>query len=152
MYFTEKEIKNNKISELSCINWYEKGLELYKKSDYKEAIECFEMALTANTDNLNALSKKASSLYHLGKFKKAVKCYNKIIEMYPHTPDSIKAWRNKGYILFLQGKFKETIECYDKVLNFFPGDMDTRLKRDEIRKLLKQNLKLLKRNNSGTVR
>ncbi len=57
---------------------------------------------------------KGNLLKGLGEYKKAIECYNKILE-YDYRGFSV--WSSKGNCLASLGKHKEAIECFDIVLH-----------------------------------
>ena len=60
---------------------------VYDKWDFQTAIKLYDRVLNKNPNHVGALMNKASSLRHLGKYDKAIRCYNKIIKMLPETMD-----------------------------------------------------------------
>lgn len=132
---SEKE-SNGKTGKMSSDDYYEEGMLLYNKEDYIKAIKYFNRALRLNPENVKAWNSKAYTLYYISAFKRAVKCYNRIIELFPDTPDAIKAWRRKAYIFFLEGKYEEAVISYNKVLEVFPNDTYIKIQREKALNLI----------------
>jgi len=63
------------------------------------------------------LALKGASLSSLGKYKEAIVCFNKVLEIDPRDAET---WNNKGDALGTLGKYKEAIECYDTALKLNP--------------------------------
>ena len=55
---------------------------------------------------------KGVTLYNLGEYEDAIKCYNKALEI---GPNYAFVWKDKGDSLCKLGDYKESFECYKKV-------------------------------------
>lgn len=80
----------------------------------------------------NLLFNNADILEEEGKLKKAIECYDKILEIKP------KDWQvlfNKAQILVRLRKYNEAIKCYDKAIIIYPKDKTA---FEEKQKLLKK--------------
>jgi tetratricopeptide (TPR) repeat protein len=62
---------------------------------------------------------KGSSLRNLGKYSKAIECYNKAIEI---DPNYSIAFNNKGKSLESLGKYSESIECFNRAIEINPNN------------------------------
>jgi tetratricopeptide (TPR) repeat protein len=74
----EKTDKNTAIFYYTASDWGEKGKALASKSEYKEAIECYNKALKIEQENVEILEYKAVALEKINKYKEALECYEKI--------------------------------------------------------------------------
>ena len=74
-----------------------------------------------DTNDVWGWRNKGGTLYFLGKYDEAIKCYDKAIEI---DPDNSVVWNNKGLALSSLGKYDEAIKCYDKVIEIDPNDAD----------------------------
>jgi tetratricopeptide (TPR) repeat protein len=92
------------------------GNEHYYKREYAKAIEQYEIVIK-DPNYANACFNKGSALSHLGKYEEAIKCFDKVIELYPKIPD---VWYNKCTSLLYLGKHEEAIKCFDKVIELKP--------------------------------
>ena len=54
---------------------------------------------------------KGVTLYNLGEYEDAIKCYNKALEI---SPNYAFVWKDKGDSLCKLGDYKESFECYEK--------------------------------------
>jgi tetratricopeptide (TPR) repeat protein len=64
-------------------------------------MRCCERSISLNPSNALAFNIKGNILYNLGKYKEAIECYNKAIEI---EPLFVKAWYNKKMASELQLK------------------------------------------------
>jgi tetratricopeptide (TPR) repeat protein len=62
---------------------------------------------------------KGDSYFYLGDFDKAIKYYNKGIELKPENPE---AWVMKGDAYYFLGDCDEAIKTYDKALELEPDN------------------------------
>lgn len=114
-------------------NWNTKGLDLYKKGKYKEAVECFNKVLSDDPGAFKVWNNKGNALYKIGNYETALSCYDKALEL---SPDYGNAWYGKGCTLILIKKYGEAIKCFNKVLSINPEDSDAKKKKEEILSIL----------------
>lgn len=60
-------------------SWQEKGVKLAQQGKYREAIECFDKAISENSSDYKALINKGKALYALDSYEEALKCYDKAL-------------------------------------------------------------------------
>jgi tetratricopeptide (TPR) repeat protein len=151
--FFEKvlEIEPNNIEALNS-----KGISLYRLGEYEGANSCFNKVLKIDPKNIVALNNleiqhyddehatggdltvpfphdadawnnKGYALANLGKYKEAIKCYDRAIKV---DPNNAEAWCSKGSTLHKLNKdstlhklnkYKKAIVCYDKALEIDPN-------------------------------
>jgi len=63
--------------------WVDYGNIYYSQSNYNQAIQYYDAALTIEPYNLRALLNKGNSLYLLGRYSESVDCYNMVLEIDP---------------------------------------------------------------------
>jgi len=61
---------------------------------------------------------KAVALSKQGKFREAIECIDKALEL---EPQELQLWTNKALFLFDLGKYQEVIRCCDQILKIDPG-------------------------------
>ncbi|MEQ8168925.1 MAG: tetratricopeptide repeat protein [Candidatus Eremiobacterota bacterium] len=114
-------------------NWNTKGLELYKKGQYKEAVECFNRVLNDDPKAFKVWNNKGNALYKLGNYEKALLCYDKALEV---SQDYSNAWYGKGCTLLQVKKYEEALACFNRVLALNPDDGDAKKKKENIISLM----------------
>ena len=76
-------------------------------------MEYFNKALAVNPNYATAWYTKGSSLYNLGKYNEAIRCYYIASEI---NPKYAKAWYNRGDVLNSLGKYNEAIQSFDRAI------------------------------------
>jgi len=105
-----------------------KGLDLYNKGKYEEAINCFDKALKINDDVYQVWNNKGLVYYKLKKYEEAVKCFEKALSI---NPGYTTAWYNKGSALFMMKNYNGAIVCFDKVLSQDPKHSGAKSKKEQ---------------------
>ena len=103
--------------ELSLRELLLKGNEHYYKTEYNEAIECYDKALELDASNHEAWFDKGCALGEQKKHNEAIECYDKALRIKPYYAYALY---NKGNVLNAWGMHNEAIECYDKALRIKP--------------------------------
>jgi len=76
---------------------------------YYEILDYSSTILAKDPLNLKALKYKAYALYFLGRYDKAIPCYDKAIELEPESPST---YAGKSRALEKLGRFEEAKDCY----------------------------------------
>ena len=123
------KISEEKGTETSGIIWNNKGLTHCNIGQFRNAIRCFKNSYIKKGQNYtNALNNEGLAYYYLGKkeknkqereksFKKAINCFNKVIEL---NPNHSNAYNNKGSALLESGWDEESSTCIYKSLELNP--------------------------------
>jgi tetratricopeptide (TPR) repeat protein len=101
-------------------NNFTKDNELNKNSKHND-VQFLE------EDIEDAYNIKGYALGKLKKYKEAIVCYNKAIEINPGYAD---AYNNKGNALYNLKKYKEAIVCYNKAIKIDPGHTEAYFNKD----------------------
>ncbi len=133
MFLTSKDYQQalNSLEKITSLNpelkeiyqtlAFNKGLELYRRSDFKNAYNAFDKALKypGNPDiYTKALYWKAETLYRFNSFKAAEKWYKQFLKRKSavKTEYYAVALYNLGYTAFHQKKYDEAISYFNKFL------------------------------------
>lgn len=117
----ESNLKQKNVENFTAEDWYSRGLSLYNKPQYIEAIEAFENALKKNPK----MSKAAYAIGYLhsrlGEHVEAIEAYDKAIEI---NPEFSEAWNNRGTVLDNQGNTDEALKAYNKAIEVNPNNSE----------------------------
>ena len=94
--------------------WFNKGVALFGKGQFEEAIACFDRAIEINPRYADAWYHKGVALGNLGRSGEEIACYDRAIEI---NPRDAEAWFNKGAALGNLGRIKEALPCLEKAYN-----------------------------------
>ena len=89
--------------------------------DYHKAIEFYDKVLTMDSENVEALAKKAKTLARLYNFSESFELVDKALGI---EPNSVIALDAKGFVLTRQGNYSEAIEYFDKAIAIDPNFLD----------------------------
>lgn len=73
--------------------------------------------MSKDEKNADAWNDKGVALKNIGKYERAIKCYDEAIKL---KRDYHLAWNNKGIALFILRKYNKAIECFEEVLRIMP--------------------------------
>jgi Tfp pilus assembly protein PilF len=79
--------------QTTAIEWYNKGVDLYKEGNYNESIKAYEKAIKINPQDLDAWGNKGLAFDAQGNYSGAINAYDEAIRL---DPNDAKAWYNKG--------------------------------------------------------
>ncbi|SMC09081.1 VWA domain-containing protein [Nitratiruptor tergarcus] len=116
--------------------------EAYSRGNYESAVEEFRK-ITAIKKSPQSYYDLANALYKSGKYKEAIRYYNKV-----QTDDKELEFRklhNLGNSYFKLQKYKKAIEMYEKALKI-KEDKDTRFNLELAKKMLKKQQQKQKNN------
>jgi len=112
-----EEIPSSTPEELESWEYSNKGVSLCNLGHVKQAISCFDRALSINPQNPNTWVNKAVAFGTLGRIEEELECYERALAI---APESIEAWYNKGSALSNLGRYSEAISCYNRALTINP--------------------------------
>jgi tetratricopeptide (TPR) repeat protein len=90
------------------------GILIYWKLLYISSIECFDIALRINQDDIDALKNKGIALSNLKKYDEAIESFDEAIRI---NPDCTDAWNSKGMVLFNLKKYDESKKCLEMAIS-----------------------------------
>ena len=98
-----------------CIaNLLAEGQLLVDKNELKNALECFDQALTLQPKHAETLIKKGGVLEKLNRFDEAVACYDRAIEA---DNSQTIAYLHKGGLFNRMSRYEEALQCYEHALH-----------------------------------
>lgn len=117
-------------------NLIREGNKAYADSDFTEALECYERALTLNPSSLTADYNKALALTHLRSeedvangndaWLQADSIFEYVAKISSDPGLAEKSQYNRGNIAYGMGDFKKSIDMYKKALRINPSNVQTR--------------------------
>jgi TonB family protein len=99
-----------------------KGVELYNKGSYKEAVAALQRTVKATPNDPEARTYLALSQLKLGKNKDAEKMLGKSLELDPNQPNARKAL---AWVLLLRNKLKESVKQIEALQALEPLDAES---------------------------
>ena len=114
---TGRQITKAHDSSQTVSFWCNKGLSLVTLGQHKEAISCFDKALSIDPADAMSWCNKGATLVNLGQYESAISCLDKAIAI---DPAHALAWSNKAGALVELGQSKDALACYDKALILEP--------------------------------
>jgi tetratricopeptide (TPR) repeat protein len=98
--------------------WKNLGNALYKQEKLDEALDCYQQALSLETNAPTLYYQLGLVLQKQGKLDEAIANYQQCIAF---NPNQATAYYNLGYALQTQGKLDEAIDCYQQALTLEPN-------------------------------
>ena len=127
--FTNAELRLREALQLSPENGAiltNLAVALQQQGKRPEARECAERALSAKSDNIEALLVLAESCAYDEHLSEALAAYDKIISL---EPTIAEAHNNRGVVLKRLGRAADALESYDRALACNPNLSDAYLNR-----------------------
>jgi len=91
--------------------------DLAQQGKIREALDCYELALTTNPDNDVILNNKAIALITLDKYEEALVCTRRAVVL---NPQSVEAWITRGVALDKLGRHHEASEALEQAVELSP--------------------------------
>jgi len=108
---------------LDSESWFLKAVDFHKKQQYPQAIEYYNKAIKEEPLDARAWFNKGSLLINLGKYKEALKCFDKVLDIAPNMIGG-KVYIEKANTFSKLKKHKKTIEYYEKYLQIDSTNAD----------------------------
>ena len=96
----------------------EKGIELFEKEDYENALKHFEQLLIEKPENKTHIKYKVLSLIKLNRLEEALTIQSEITK----NSENPGNWEILGKILFEMEKYDEALNAYDRAIEKKPSD------------------------------
>jgi tetratricopeptide (TPR) repeat protein len=90
------------------------GQKFLDTNEPQKALECFEMFLSAQPQNAEALVKKASALEKVGRMDEALAVCDRAIEV---DASLLMAYLHKGGLLNKLARYEESLKCYEQAMH-----------------------------------
>lgn len=92
----------------------EKCLDYFEEGDYIQAIDCLDLLLSDDPENIKLLYWKASALLENEDFEESIALFDEVLKRDRNCVDAI---HDKGAALMGLGKLEDADRCFDRVLN-----------------------------------
>jgi tetratricopeptide (TPR) repeat protein len=89
------------------------GDEHFLHEEYDKAIECYNRAIEADPNLVDAWHKKGNALYNKENYDEALKSYDRASLINPNHFDS---WYKKGVVYKKKNNHDQAIKCYDRAI------------------------------------
>lgn len=110
-----------KIISTTYLDLYEKGLEAFKKREYKRARNMFLKSLSKNPDFVEAKYNLGLAYLSIEEYEKAREYFEKVLE---EIPDDFSSLFNLALAFQLDELYSEALEIYQKAILLEPQDVD----------------------------
>ncbi len=106
---------------VTYVELYEKGLDAYKKRDYKRARNMFLRSISKNPDFVEGKYNLGLAYLSLEEYEKAKEYFEQVLE---ETPDDFSTLFNLALTCQLDELYDEALEVYQKAILIEPQDVD----------------------------
>ncbi|UCD92005.1 MAG: tetratricopeptide repeat protein, partial [Methanobacteriota archaeon] len=106
-----------------------KAIDRSAKHDFKGAIELYDLILSRDPDNVQALLGKGTMYRRLEKWPASLESLNRVLEL---EPDNLAALHNKAEVFEGAAKWEEALACYDKIVELAPGNYLDWIRRGDV--------------------
>jgi tetratricopeptide (TPR) repeat protein len=103
--------------QLSCEDWFNRGLIWYEKGNHDRAIRDFNKSLEINPHNALAYNSRGMAWFDKGDYDQAILDFNKAIG---EDPNITEAYYNRGITWLDKGDYDQAIFEFNKVLEINP--------------------------------
>ena len=97
----------------TAIDWYNKGTDLAKHTQYEEALGAYDKAIEINQSYGDPWNAKGNALQTLKRYQEAVDAYDKALTI---DNKSISAWNGKGNSLKSLNHYDEALSAFQKTI------------------------------------
>jgi len=106
------------VKELSAADWFERGIGLYKKKQFQEAVYAFTKSIALSPEFTIAYYNRGN-IYarELGNHQEAILDYDRVLEL---NPEYVKAYNNRGMSYNKLGNYQLAVRDFDKAIELKP--------------------------------
>ncbi|MFW5799842.1 MAG: tetratricopeptide repeat protein [Spirochaetota bacterium] len=101
---------------------FKEGRRLLNEGEFAEALDFFEKILKINDKLENVWYNIGMCYYQTRQFNKALKAYNKVLELNPNVAYKLDLFYNKALVLKMLQKYEEAIEHFNMIVYNNPSD------------------------------
>jgi tetratricopeptide (TPR) repeat protein len=99
--------------------WVERGDELFQLQRFREAVNAYDKAIQAKSDEYLAWFKRGIALEHLQCPEDAAASYDQVVQL---QPGDYLGWFKRGNAFESIGRYTEALESYDQVVQLQPDN------------------------------
>lgn len=96
-----------------CEAWCHQGRKLAQLGHYKEALACYDQAVTIYPDNHTAWVLRGGVLTYLDSYKEALKSFERALKIQPENKDALLC---RGVALHHLGEYRRAYVAFDQAL------------------------------------
>ncbi len=105
--------------DISKVNLFKKGVNQMASENLDAAIRSFDLALTFDSNYVDALIKKGYCHFLKEEFNVAHLCYDKALDIDPNNAES---WNLKGLTYYAEKNYEEALKCVEKAIDIDPNN------------------------------
>ncbi|CAD8137805.1 unnamed protein product [Paramecium octaurelia] len=118
--FGQSKVKEDlQVRDKSYQEYFNKGLQLARLHNYKEAIEMYDEVIKINSNYFPALNNKGLLLLRLNQYQEAVRYFEQTILLQPNND---QVYNNIGITLNKQHKYEEALNSFNKAIQLNPSN------------------------------
>ncbi|MFQ5885034.1 MAG: tetratricopeptide repeat protein, partial [Thermoplasmata archaeon] len=106
-----------------------KAIDRSAKHDFKGAIELYDLILSRDPDNVQALLGKGTMYRRLEKWPASLESLNRVLEL---EPDNLAGLHNKAEVFESAMRWEEALSCYDRITEISPGNYLDWVRRGDV--------------------
>ena len=118
----EKQVQqeyNEKVKELSAVDWLEKGKSLAFSRNFMAAVDSYNRAIELDPKLTGAYWNRGIAYGELGDYQQAIKDFDRVVEV---DPQNMRAYVKRGIAFGRVGNYLQAILDFDRVIEANPKD------------------------------
>ncbi len=125
-------------TNLSFMDYYQRGDTAYQEQDYQQAVTNFTQALKLNPQEVKAYVNLGNARYNLNDYEGALANYNQALKL---NPQEVKAYVNRGNAYYMLAdyssdpdkEYKQAIADFNTAINIDKNDAEAYIRRGIVR-------------------